>query len=1064
MAATGVGGYLLHTLATGGFASVLSPGRLLTLPVAILLGPWYGLGAGLIGSLHAMDRGVLIAVYAFEAVVIGFAARRERSALAAGAIFWTGYALFFVSFPAVFAAGHVQPLWSLALQRVINHMVAVAVADAAALTLLMRLPQHVERMQLRKFSFRSFVLVAVVPVLILSAVTGQLLAGRQETEGSARLTEIASSIRDRIQDYVDSNARIVETLAASVPTVRDNAQLAELLRTYTSIHQTLDHVTVVDNRGMVIDTTADADPNSPLRTRGVADRAYFQEAMTGKTTVSDVIVSRADAAPTIVSCAPYWRDGAPAGVACGILRLEALASLVELAMPQGAITIADENHRVIHATAASHRNALQELGDDPMIAEATDTQGTYTYVVPGGRTPHGSQLVAYDVIPGVNWRVYVEQSLLSVRLQTTRYYAMTLLLIGLALIGAVLGARRFSRAVTRPLEKLVTVARGVSVQQAPAPNDVSTSGLRETADLFDEFGTMQRRLMDSYRRLEHALAQREQLNVELQALTTDLDRKVRERTAELAAAKQLAEHASRAKSDFLANMSHEIRTPMNAIMGMTDLALATPLNEVQRDYLETVRGSSEALLILINDILDFSKIEAGKLHIDSIDFSLREVIDDSFKPLAFRAREKRLELVVDMQPDVPDALCGDPNRIRQVLVNLVGNAIKFTDRGEIIVRVVRQRSDDDRIPLHVSVIDTGIGVPEDKREEIFRAFTQAATTRRFGGTGLGLTISSQLISLMGGRIWVESTPDGGSTFQFTLTLLRAAKTLTPRLMPHETELAGLAALVVDDNPTQLRILGDMLRSSGISVVSAHDGESAIKAVDGTNRAFTVALVEMHMRDMKGVQLVAALRKRPGCSATLMVLLTSSDRLEDRLQITGLPDVRYLVKPVTQATLSDTLRTALGRRTLTDAQPAAPAAMPVRSARSLRVLVAEDNAVNQKLTEHLLTRRGHHPVVAANGAEALGMLSADRFDLVLMDLQMPEMDGFETTATIRQMERGTGRRIPIIALTAHAMEGDRQRCLDADMDGYVSKPIKAIELFEVIDKVVAAAASPRNAVA
>jgi signal transduction histidine kinase/DNA-binding response OmpR family regulator len=788
--------------------------------------------------------------------------------------------------------------------------------------------------------------------------------------------------------------------------------------------------------------------------------------MTGKTTVSDVIVSRADAAPTIVSCAPYWRDGAPAGVACGILRLEALASLVELAMPQGAITIADENHRVIHATAASHRNALQELGDDPMIAEATDTQGTYTYVVPGGRTPHGSQLVAYDVIPGVNWRVYVEQSLLSVRLQTTRYYAMTLLLIGLALIGAVLGARRFSRAVTRPLEKLVTVARGVSVQQAPAPNDVSTSGLRETADLFDEFGTMQRRLMDSYRRLEHALAQREQLNVELQALTTDLDRKVRERTAELAAAKQLAEHASRAKSDFLANMSHEIRTPMNAIMGMTDLALATPLNEVQRDYLETVRGSSEALLILINDILDFSKIEAGKLHIDSIDFSLREVIDDSFKPLAFRAREKRLELVVDMQPDVPDALCGDPNRIRQVLVNLVGNAIKFTDRGEIIVRVVRQRSVDDRIPLHVSVIDTGIGVPEDKREEIFRAFTQAdgSTTRRFGGTGLGLTISSQLISLMGGRIWVESTPDGGSTFQFTLTLLRAAKTLTPRLMPHETELAGLAALVVDDNPTQLRILGDMLRSSGISVVSAHDGESAIKAVDGTNRAFTVALVEMHMRDMKGVQLVAALRKRPGCSATLMVLLTSSDRLEDRLQITGLPDVRYLVKPVTQATLSDTLRTALGRRTLTDAQPAAPAAMPVRSARSLRVLVAEDNAVNQKLTEHLLTRRGHHPVVAANGAEALGMLSADRFDLVLMDLQMPEMDGFETTATIRQMERGTGRRIPIIALTAHAMEGDRQRCLDADMDGYVSKPIKAIELFEVIDKVVAAAASPRNAVA
>ena len=1065
-AAAGLGGYLLNALASGGFASVLSPGRLLTLPVAILLGPWYGLGAALIAAFTVIDRSPLMTVYVLEALVIGFAARRERSTLAAGTLFWGGYALVLATFPGLFASGHLEPIWPLALQRMINHMVAVAVADAVALMVMMRTPHRAERMRLRKFSFRSFVLVAVVPVLILSAVTGQLLAARQEAEGSVRLVQIASSIRDRIQDYVDSNARVVETLAASLTSAGNSTDLPGLVRSYTAIHQTLDHVTVVNAQGMVLETTADADPNSPLRTRGVADRDYFREAMTGTTTVSDVVVSRADAHPTVVICAPYSWNEQRAGVACGILRLEAIAGLADSAMPQGAITIVDENGRVIHATASSNRVPLQELNDDPMTTQAASAGGrAYVYTVPGRRAPSGNQLVASQVIPGVNWRIYVEQPLLSVRLQTTRYYAMTLLLIGLALCGAVLGARSFSRAVTRPLENLVKVIRNVSMQHDPAVVSAPANGLSEVGHLLDEFATMQQRLVDSYRELEHSLSQRESLNAELHALTMDLDRKVKERTTELATAKQIAERASRAKSDFLANMSHEIRTPMNAIMGMTDLALTTSLNIVQRDYLETVRSSAEALLVIINDILDFSKIEAGKLHIDAIDFSLREVIDDSFRPLAFRAHEKQLELIVDVQPDVPDALCGDPNRFRQVLVNLVGNAIKFTDAGEIVVRVAHQPSADDRTHLHVSVIDTGIGVPRDKQEEIFHAFTQAdgSTTRRYGGTGLGLTISAQLVTLMGGRIWVDSAPGGGSAFQFTLALPPATKALTPRLMPHETELAGLAALVVDDNPTNLRILGEMLRGSGIEVVEAHDGESALKAIDSKNLAFTLALVDMHMGGMNGIQLATALRQRPGCAATLMVLLTSSDRAEEQRGIAALPDVRYVVKPVTQAVLGDTLRTALGRRTLTDAQPAAPAAMPTRAARPLRVLVAEDNAVNQKLTEHLLIRRGHHPVVAANGAEAIGMLAGEPFDLVLMDLQMPEMDGFEATATIREMERATGKRIPIIALTAHAMEGDRQRCLDADMDGYVSKPIKAVELFEVIDRVMAAVV-PRNAVA
>ena len=532
-------------------------------------------------------------------------------------------------------------------------------------------------------------------------------------------------------------------------------------------------------------------------------------------------------------------------------------------------------------------------------------------------------------------------------------------------------------------------------------------------------------------------------------------------TAALVHAKEAAEEANRSKSEFLANMSHEIRTPMNGIIGMTELALNTPLSDVQRDYLKTVHRSAELLLVILNDVLDFSKIEAGKLQMESIDFSLRQMLEETLKPFALRAHEKRSELLVDIRSSVPDALVGDPNRLRQVLSNLVSNAIKFTDRGEIVVRVERTRvREDDRASVRFSVIDTGIGIPRDKQATIFRAFTQGdgSTTRQYGGTGLGLTICQQLVELMDGRIWVESEPQHGSAFHFVVTLPISQRALAPRFLPQPDELVDMSALVVDDNATNRRILVELLSSWGMRAVATADGAEAMRAADAASQPFSLALVDMNIAGASGTEIASTLRFSNNCKSTPILMLTSADQPYDSANnplVNG-----FLVKPVGQQALLEAIRRVVGNQSNADSQPAAPAVTPTRAARRLRVLVAEDNAVNQKLAQHLLERRGHTPILVANGREACETTLRDRFDLVLMDRQMPEMDGFEATASIRARERQTGApRVPIIALTAHAMQGDRQRCLDAGMDGYVAKPVKPVELFEVIDRVIAASAVP-----
>ena len=909
------------------------------------------------------------------------------------------------------------------------------------------------RLSITTKAFITLLFVGVVPLMTVGILSYNVSSDILQKEMSHSSQELLK----QQQRYMDLLLRGVESLMANVSSLEEvqraltdgatadevtrlatRAKINAILQGYTNLDGLLsiDIFTTSGLRFHVGDTLTAGEVDQET-----LDRLYEEALAAGRDVYWSGIEERLDprsgfdkaiiAAQILRTPSNQGRPGEPAGLLLVSYSVDSFhQAFNQVTFGPGAyMVVVDGKDRIVFHP---DKSFIGKRMSDELLQLLQDHTGSFIETV-----GEEEMFVAFTRSPLNGWRLVSLVPMESLLAGVRQIHDYTLWVLGIFLLLITLAVLVIFRYFVTPINRLSSLFR--QIQEGTIDWNV-----RLPEDRRDEIG-----------KLNHWF------NIFLQNL------KEKARTEEeLVQAKEAAEAANRAKGEFLANMSHEIRTPMNAIIGMTELALGTELSPEQEEFLKTIKTSANSLLSLLNDILDFSKIESGRLDFAREPFRLREQIGDILKTLAVNAQEKNVELVYHIEPEVPDAYLGDPGRLRQILINLLGNSLKFTEEGEVALHIRLEEQDGQSARLRFAVMDTGIGIAQEDQESIFESFSQAdsSITRRYGGTGLGLSISSRLIEMMGGRIWLESELGRGSTFYFTvqLDLQPGQKAHHPSIAP---ELKGTRVLVVEDNQTTGKYLAQLLTHWGMDPAVVTSGKSAIVTVKralSKGAPYGLLLLDAQMEGMDGFDVAEVLKREPGLATQMIMMFSLANSSTDINRCQEMDIQHYLIKPFLESELLEVLHATLGDDS-SPTQEASQHAAPPQAVvyRELQILLAEDNVVNQRVAALLLERQGHTVTVAANGKEAIELWQSRPFDLILMDVQMPEMDGFQAAQEIRKMEAETGQHIPIIALTARAMKGDRERCLAAGMDGYLSKPIKVAELFEAIELVMMGTFQPNT---